>query len=183
MNETLNTIFTRFACRKYDGTALTDQQVQTLAKAAVAAPSSMNQQAWSVFAITDKTFLDSLDKKAVAYLKEHDTTLHQRLMDRGGTLFYNAPCMILIMQKQGTDLDTGIATENVALAASSMGLGNVICGLTRILFRPEIEGNLRQSLQIGEEWEFGCSILVGNTDQKGTPHEPDMEKVSFITRV
>lgn len=181
MNETLQTIKNRYSCRSFTGTAIPQEMVEAIALAGVQAPSAMNQQPWQIIVIKDKALLDEMDASVMEMLsKQEDKGLYDRMMGRGGKLFYNAPCMYVIAKKAGTDLDCGIVTENIALAASSLGLGNVICGLARMSFMTE-KGELYKEKIIPEGYEFGMSVLVGYaTGEKGTPHEPDMTKIKYI---
>ena len=182
MNEVIKAIKERYSCRDFSPTPLTDDQVKTLAEAALAAPSAVNRQPWHIIAITDKTLIDEYDADAMAILKAQNSESYRRMMDRGGKLFYNAPCLIIIA-KDNTDyatLDCGIATQNVALAAHSMGLGNVICGMARIpLTGPRAE-EWTKRLQIPEGYEFGMSICVGAAQSGKAPHESDLNKLTYV---
>lgn len=125
--------------------------------------------------------LDEMDAAAMDMLsKEEDKSTYNRFMDRGGKLFYNAPCMFLIAKKAGADLDCGIVTENIALAATSLGLGNVICGMAAMAFTTE-KGEMFKEKIIPEGYEFGMSVLVGYaTNKEGTPHKADSSKIKYI---
>lgn len=181
MNEVLKVIKERYSCRSFTGEVLTKEQIEALAMAAVQAPSAMNKQPWQITVLTNKAMLDEMNDTVMAHLKGlEDQTIYERMMSRGGKVFYNAPCMIMIAQKEGTALDTGIVSENVALAASSMGLGNVICGMARLLFQTEKAAEYKEVL-IPEGYEFGVAVLVGvATEGNGTPHEPDTAKIRYI---
>ena len=181
MSEVLNVIKNRYSCRSYNGEALTNEQVEALALAAVQAPSALNRQPWEIAVITDKAMIDEMNDSLMDYLsKQEDKSAYERMMSRGGKVFYNAPCMFVIAQKEGTALDTGIVAENIALAASSMGLGNVICGMARMLFDTEKAAEYKKTL-IPEGYEFGVAVLVGYaTVENGTPHEPDLSKIRYI---
>ncbi len=181
MNETLKTIQTRYSCRSFTGEAIDAEKVEALALAAVQAPSGMNLQPWQIVVIKDKVLIDEMDAKAMELLAaQEDKSAYERMMSRGGKIYYNAPCMIVIAQKPGCGLDCGIACENVALAASALGLGNVICGMARMSLS-EKDGGTYQSLVIPEGYEFGVAVLVGYaTEENGTPHEPDLSKIRYI---
>ena len=181
MSEVLQVIKERYSCRSYNGEALTKEQVETLALAAVSAPSAMNKQPWQIIVVTNKAMIDEMNDTVMDYLsKQEDKTTYERMMGRGGKVFYNAPFMMFIAQKEGTALDTGIVVENVALAATSMGLDNVICGMARILFETEKAAYYKETL-IPEGYEFGVAILVGHgAVEGGTPHEPDLSKIRYI---
>lgn len=181
MNQTLQTIKNRYSCRSYTGEAIPQEMLEAIALAGVQSPSAMNQQPWKIIVIKDKAMLDEMDASVMEMLsKQEDKGLYDRMMSRGGRLFYNASCMYVIAKKAGSDLDCGIVTENIALAASSLGLGNVICGLARLVFETE-KGEEYKNKIIPEGYEFGMSVLVGHaTEEKGTPHEPDVTKIRYI---
>lgn len=181
MNETLHTIAQRYSCRAYDGRLPEREMLEAIALAAVQSPSGVNAQPWKIAVITDKALIDEMDADGMQILKESsDKATYERFMNRGGTLFYNAPCMFLIYKKPETDLDCGIVSENIALAASSLGLGNVICGMARIPFEGPNGAKFKQKIGWPEGWEFGMSVLVGYAKGAGTPHEPDLSKVTYV---
>ncbi len=181
MNETLNTIRNRYSCRSYTGEAIDQKEVEAIALAGVQAPSAMNNQPWEIVVIQDKALIEEMDATTMEMLsKQEDTATYDRIMGRGGKLFYNAPCMFVIVKKEGTDLDCGIVTENIALAATSLGLGNVICGLAGLAFTTEKGESFREKI-IPEGYEFGMAVLVGYAvSNEGTPHEADVSKIKYI---
>ena len=181
MNQTLQTIATRYSCRNYTGVPIETEKIQNIALAAIQAPSAMNLQPWEIIVVKDKALIEDMDATTMDMLsKMEDTSTYERIMGRGGKLFYNAPCMFIVVKKPDTDLDCGIVTENIALAASSLGLGNVICGLAKLVFATE-KGEEYKAKLIPEGYEFGMSVLVGYpTTVDGTPHEPDMSKIKYI---
>ncbi|MCL2099426.1 MAG: nitroreductase family protein [Oscillospiraceae bacterium] len=181
MNETLKTIAQRYSCRSYDGRMPEKSKLEAIAAAAVQSPSGMNRQPWQINVITNKAFIEEMDAEGMRILAEsEDKTAYERFMNRGGKLYYNAPCMFLILKKPGTDLDTGIVSENIALAASSLGLGNVICGMAGIAFGGPKGEDFKNRAGFTKDWEFGMSVLVGYENQPGASHEPDLSKIKFI---
>ena len=181
MNETLKTIQNRYSCRNFTGEAISKEDMEAIALAAVQSPSGMNNQPWKIIVVHNKELIDEMDAAVMDMLsKQEDTFFYNRIMGRGGKLFYNTPCMYMIAKKDNADLDCGIVAENIALAASSLGLGNVICGLARMVFDVEKAAEYKAKL-IPEGYEFGMSVLVGKAvDPDGTPHEPDMDKIVYI---
>ena len=176
MNETLQVIKNRYSCRSYTGEKIENDMIEAIAMAAVQAPSAMNMQPWKIIVIQDKSFIDEMDMLS----KQDDKTIYERMMGRGGKVFYNAPCMFVIAKKEGTDLDCGIVSENIALAASSLGLGNVICGLARLVF-DTAKGEEFKNKIIPEGYDFGVAVLVGNpTEKEGVPHEADVSKIQYL---
>ncbi|MBP1756838.1 MAG: hypothetical protein H6Q59_3236 [Firmicutes bacterium] len=181
MNEILNTIRQRYSCRAYDGRLPEKEKLEALALAAVQSPSGMNRQPWQIIVITNKALIEDMDTEGMRILaEEEDKTTYDRFMSRGGTLFYNAPCMYLVLKQPGTGMDTGIVSENIALAATSLGLGSVICGMAAIPFHGPKGDVYKKKLGISDGWEFGIAVLVGYGKTENTPHTPDTSKIRYF---
>jgi len=184
MNETLKTIATRYSCRAYDGRPVEKEKLDAIALAAVQAPSAMNRQPWEIVVITDKSMIDEMDAAAMAELaKREDKTFYNRMMERGGKIFYNAPCMFVVIKKPMNNhaaLDCGIATQNIALAAHSLGVDNVICAMANMALEGPGGAKFKEKIGIEGENEFGMAVLLGYAEQPGAPHEPDMSKIKFL---
>ncbi|MCL2407903.1 MAG: nitroreductase [Defluviitaleaceae bacterium] len=186
MNQTLKTIESRYTCRNYDGCPVEREKLDAIALTAVQAPSAMNRQPWEIVVITDKALIDEMDAEAMNALAEReDKTMYERIKERGGKIFYNAPCVFIVNKMTDTgsnwvDLDCGIVTQNIALAAESLGLGNCICAMMAIPLNGANGAKYKNKLNITEGREFGMAVLVGHAAAPGTPHTPNMEKVKFI---
>ena len=181
MNEVLKVIASRYSCRDFDGRLPEKDKIEAIALAAVQAPSAMNRQPWQVVVITDKELLDDMDAEGMRVFSEaEDKGVYERMMKRGGKLFYNTPCMFLILKQSGTDLDCGIVSENIALASSSLGLGNVICGLAAVPFTGTKSNLFKERIGISDNWEFGMAVLAGYAKTEGLPHVPDISKIRFL---
>lgn len=180
MNETLRTIANRYSCRAYDGRLPEREKLEALALAAIQSPSGLNRQPWDVIVITNKQLIEEMDAEGMRILSEaEDKSTYERFMNRGGTLYYNAPCMFLILKQPGTEMDAGIVSENIALAATSLGLGSVICGMAAIPFNGP-EGQAFKDKIGFKGLEFGVAVLVGYAKTEGTPHEIDMSKIRYV---
>ena len=100
----VNTIMTRTSVRAYSDREISAECVDTLLRAAMAAPTAMNLQPWQFVVITDRATL------AIAVCGDLD------IADKGeGQPYWIQDC--------------SAATENLLLAAHAMGLGAVWCGI------------------------------------------------------
>ena len=185
MSDTLKNITERFSCRDFSSEMPDDGQIHAIAQAALRAPSGMNRQPWQVIVIKSGDLISELEEEGMQMLAQIDEAAYQRIMSRGGKLFYNAPCMILFAvkkaQPEGTELvDLGIAAQNAVLAATSLGLGSLHCGLIGFAFAGEKAESFKQKLLFPDGYECGLAVLIGHSNVQGAPHEPDQSKLTYI---
>lgn len=111
----IDNIMTRSSVRSYTSQAVEDEKIETLLKAAMAAPTGSNKQPWEFVVITDTTILNQLPSIA-----------------GGMRMAAGAPLAICVLGDEKISsswvLDCSAATENILLAAHAMGLGAVWCG-------------------------------------------------------
>jgi len=182
MNETIKTIMGRYSCRNFSPAPITDEQLDVLVKAALASPSAVNRQPWHIIAITDKALLDEMDAYILKGIKAENPDWYNRMKERGGKIFYDAPCLILIAKDDSdyATLDAGIVSQNVALAAHALELGNVICGMARMVFDGPRGDEFKKRASIPEGYVFGMSVCVGTVLSGKEPHDLDMAKVTYV---
>lgn len=178
-NETLAAIARRYSCRAFTSELPTNEQLRAVAQAAVQAPSGMNRQPWHIIVVKDKALIDALEQEGLRALAELDEAGYQRIQSRGGKLFYGAPSLVMIAMQPGTELDCGIACQNVVLAAEAQGINTLICGLARLAFMGDKAAEFQRRLAFPEGYAFGIAVLLGHAAQPGTPHAPDESKISW----
>lgn len=185
MNDTLNDISRRYSCRSYTDEPISNDQLEKICTAAISSPSAINIQPWKIVAVTNKELLAEMENEAITNLKNmEDQSSYNRIMSRGGKVFYNTPCMIFILTNTSASeyasLDCGIVSQTIALSATSLGLGNVICGMARLILIGEKADYFKEKIGIKDGYDFGLSVLVGNASQHTDPHKPNKEKLTFI---
>lgn len=143
----LDNIFARKSVRKFTSEPVSEKQVETLLKAAMAAPSALNKQPWRFVVVTDKEELSSmagkmpyarLDTASLAIVVCGDTSVSEK--------FWKHDC--------------SAATENLLLAAEAMGLGAVWTEASDGE-RTEI---VREALGLPSEIHPLCVVPVGHPD-------------------
>ena len=109
----LDNIFSRKSVRAYTDQDVTPQQVETILKAAMAAPSGMNMQPWRFVVVREQA---TKDKLAIGFNK----------------MIAKAPVVIVVFGKttgrmggenHNWTADCAAATENLLLAVEALGLG------------------------------------------------------------
>jgi nitroreductase len=185
-NGTIDAIAHRYSCRGFTKKMPSYDDLETVAKAAVAAPSGMNRQLWRVIILKNKKLIDEMEKEGMSVMASMpDKSMYERIMSRGGKLFYNAPCMAVVpiakAEPAGAELfDCGIVAQNIALAATALGIDSLICGLAAFCFAGESGEEFKKLLNFPEGYEIGIAVLLGYAKEPGKPHAPDYDKISFI---
>jgi nitroreductase len=116
--DTIEAILTRRSVRKYTSEPITDEQVQTLLKAGMYAPSGGNRQPWHFIVIRARSALDG-----IARFHDYASFLNQAQV---GILV----CADEALAKPGRwIMDCSAVTQNILLAAHSLGLGACWIGI------------------------------------------------------
>lgn len=118
MNETMKTIFNRRSVRTYSAAPVSGEQLNDLVRAGMAAPTAVDTRPWDFIVITDKALLARL-AGALPYAKMTEQAAAAIIVTGD-----------LRRQYGGEDasywlMDCCAATENILLAAESLGLGAV----------------------------------------------------------
>lgn len=130
-NEAIENILTRVSVRQFTGDSISEAQLDTLLRAAMAAPSAINKQPWAFIVITDRDKIAQLGE-ALPY---------SRCSNHPAVAII--PCGDLTKAIPGEMAgfwinDVSAATENLLLAAHAMGLGAVWTGLHPDMNRAKI---------------------------------------------
>lgn len=149
----MDNILSRKSVRSYTSEQVPEEMIQTLLKAAMAAPSAKNRQPWEFIVLNDRTILDTLAGQ-LRYAK----------------MLAEAPLAIVVCaathyeKADGTlaenhcwEHDASAATENLLLAAEAMGLGAVWTAAND----DERAGYVRAALGIPSSLCPLCVVAIG----------------------
>lgn len=174
MNDTIRSILDRRSIRAYKPDAVTEEQLAVLKECALASPTGMNAQSWHFTFVTDAAVIDDVDKAVMdTFAANGDTATVERVRSRGGAVFYKAPLAVFISCEKDSkwgEVDAGIAVENLALAAHSLGLGSVIIGMCGAAFNGAEGKRLEQLLKFPENHRFAIAIAIGVPDTTKEAH-------------
>ncbi|MDR3209739.1 MAG: nitroreductase family protein [Oscillospiraceae bacterium] len=172
-NPVLTAISERRSIRAYAPEQITQAQLDALIQAALESPSAHNSQPWHFSVVQSRAILDELNAETGKTFQFPD-------------LYYGAPTVIFISIKaEGqfaalASVDAGIAVENIALAAQSLGLGSVILGLPALAFTGERAAYFKTLLKFPEGNEFIIAIAVGTGTATKEPHPVEPGKVDIL---
>lgn len=115
--DTLTVIHSRKSVRNFTGQAVGKQDLDTILRAGMAAPTAVGRQPWAFVVVTDRKILDTL-KDGLPYAK---------MLNKAG-----AAIIVCAMPEKAYEkkvefavIDSACAGENILLAAEAIGLGAV----------------------------------------------------------
>lgn len=168
MNSAFENIITRTSDRKYTTEDISDSEVETLLRAAMAAPSAGNKQPWRFVVIRDADTRE--------FIASHFPTM---------TMVRHAPVAIVACGDmkatfEGDGIgywiqDVSAATENLLLCAHAMGLGAVWCGVYPL---PERIKAFSDLLHLPEDIIPLNCIALGHPD--GAEHPKDKWHPEYV---
>jgi nitroreductase len=176
MNTVLETVCARSSIRAYTPEKLTEEELSALRKAALASPTAMNRQDQRFIYITSDEKRARLEEAIIeGVVASGNTAFLERMKSRGGKVTYDAPLVVVICAKPGrfSPVDAGIAVENLALAAKSMGLDSVILGMPAAAFSGPNAEAAKAEFAFPEGFEFEIAISIGHRAMDKAPHEYD----------
>lgn len=175
-NDVLTAIKTRSSARAYSSEKLTADELDSIVRAGLEAPTATNKQEIHFSVVSgDNPLLAELD----------DEMRRLRGMEKqGDNFFHGAPVLIVISAEDGfkwSAVDAGIAVENMALAAQSLGLGSLIIGCINDAMHGEKQEYFSRKLEIPDGYSFKIALAAGHKTDNKIPHEYEAAKqVSYI---
>ncbi|MDR3148209.1 MAG: nitroreductase family protein [Treponema sp.] len=171
-NPVLNAIAERRSIRSYTLENLTREQVDILLKAAREAPSARNSQPWHFSVTQNRRILAEINAEVSTVLK-NDV----------GDIFHGAPLVIFLScdaESRWARLDCGIAVQNIALAAHSIGLGTVILGMPDPAFSGPRQVHFNELLKFPPGHSFAVAVAVGVPAGTKEAHPQEPDRISFV---
>ena len=163
MNEVLRTIKNRRTIRRFKSDPIDEEKLQAILDAGRWAPSFSNLQPWRFIVIKDQKLKNALDKAA------RESVLHLGINE--------APVIILVCVDRRIDPLHGIeagaaATQNMTLAATSLGLGAGWIGI----WGTEAEASIQKIFKLPETVRAVSLVPVGIPDESPEGHRKPIEE-------
>lgn len=149
-NQAVANILSRKSVRQFTAEPVTEAQIDTLLRCAMAAPSAVNFQPWDFIVVTERALLDTIGNRFPNTRISENVQVAFVMCGNMEKTFPGAPDFWID--------DVSAATENLLLAAHSMGLGAVWCGI----FHTDKVPGLQQILGLPEHIVPLCVVPVGH---------------------
>ena len=183
-NIVLETIAARRSHRAYENTPVSQEHIDLMLKAFLESPSAVNKQPWHISVVRNQKLLDEMNEAIRGEVMKREASARSpRFADSAFHVFYHAPLVFFLSADPAwrySALDSGIAVQNIALAAESLGLGSVILGMPRDVFASERADEFKKALDFKEGEEFMIAIAVGHPADDKPAHPIHEGHISYI---
>jgi nitroreductase len=183
-NQTLSVIRSRRSIRKYKAEQISGDEIQAIIEAAIYAPSGQNLQGWHFSVVQNHALIVKMRESLKNNLRATGMKAQvARANDPAYVPFYNAPTVIVISAEIGSrfaQIDSGIAAENIALAAESLKIGSCIMTSSAMVFAGANADELKHAIGIPEGFEHICAIALGYKDENPPAHERKSGIVNYV---
>lgn len=163
--------------------AVSEDDIETILLSGVNAPSAMNQQPWHFSVITSSSVLQQI-AEGMSNAMSTDTTpteapesgsnaenapsddeavaaQNQSAVKAG---IADAPLAIVVSCSTGSELDAGLACQNMSVTAQLLGYGSKIISSPTIALNGEKQEECRAVLGIPEDYTAVAILLIGYED-------------------
>lgn len=168
MNETIRAMLDRKSIRAYKPQQVSASDLEQILQTGIHAATSRNKQAWYLTAVQNPAMLKRIRDAACETLRRSDNEQDKKKADDPNfSPFYNAPTLVIISGdgSKNARIDCANATQNMCVAAQSLGLGTCYLASYTMAFRiPEIAAPLLKDLGIPDGYtpQFGMALGYAN---------------------
>lgn len=181
MNEIIQNILSRRSVRVYSDEQIKQEDLGLILQAGLYSPSGCNMQPWHFTVVQNKEIINTLNiesKKEI--LKSDNDYFKDMASNEKYNIFYDAPTIIIISGEKVAlvpQTDCAAATENMILAAESLGIGTCWIGLVTFLFRGKNAQEYIKMLEIPEGYEPYYAITLGYKKFPNPKPQPRRENI------
>lgn len=185
VNETIKIIKQRRSIRSYKNEQISEEELRAVLEAGLYAPNA-GDQAWHFTVVQNKELLNRLNLAAKEAAKQMGIPgLRELGDDEKFNCLYGAPTLIIVSGNEQApmplDADCAAATQNLLLAAESIGLGTCWIFFVLLAFRSPRGSELRKELKIPDGYKPYYSAVFGYKNAE-TIKAPD-RKPNLITYI
>lgn len=163
-NETIEIIKRRRSIRDFQPVQIKNEELTAITEAGLYAPNG-GGETWHFTVIQNHEILNRLDRLAKKFASTCGISwLEQFGKDENFNSMYHAPTIILISCDENSITavyDASAATENILIAAESLGIGACWGYFVTQAFLTDEGGNLHKELKIPTDYKVYTSIMLG----------------------
>jgi nitroreductase len=195
-NAAIETIYARRAIRKYKDIPVEKKIIQQVIDAGRMSPSAINKQPWKFYVLTNKedikTFSKEISQAVIkgvlksgikGIVKTTKDFLHfshsTDFLHAEDPIFHGAPVVIFITSPKDDEwggLDIGMCSQNIMLAAKSLGIDSCPIGMGKFVEQTKIYS----MLNIPQSEHVNLAIILGYGNESPEVKERIKNNLVFI---
>lgn len=185
MNEVIQAILDRRSVRVYSEEQIKQEDLDLILKSGQYSPSGCNMQSWHFTVVQDKELMTQMNIETKKILANCENEYFKSFANNESyNIFYNAPTIIIVSGEKSAltpQIDCAAATENMSLAADSLGIGTCWIGLVTFLFKDGSGEKFIKQLEIPEGYEPYYALTLGYKKYPNPKPQPRRENtVNYI---
>jgi nitroreductase len=186
MNDVLKAISKRRSVRVFTSKEICREDIDAIIEAGLYAPSANNTQNWHFSVVQNKSIIEKANKWILEEIDKSGNPSLQELVKRGkGSIFRNAPTVIIVSTETKDRfgiINAAAATENMLIAAESLGIASCWIGMVAILSSSKNLETYAKELQIPEGYTPQIGITLGYREGGISPAPARRQHVvSYVT--
>lgn len=163
MNEILKAIKSRRSVRNFSDKQIPDNELQAVLEAAQYAPTA-GSQPWQFIVVQKEELINELSNASKEVAKNYEVEFIRAMANKQEyNTFYNAPTVILVCgdKTPWAPADCAAATQNILLAAESLGLAACWINFGLFAFSSESGSKYNELLCVPEGYKPFYSVALG----------------------
>ena len=173
-NPVTDAVLSRQTIREYTPEQLTPDELETLMRAALRAPSGRNSQPIHARFCQNAALLREM-QIAFKNIVGWDTPVHTK--SDVNPFYHNAPTFAFLFAEGDSRMDAGLMAGNICIAAQGLGLGTVIVASVGALFS---ESKWKLALHVPEDWRFMIGVGIGHPNEKPEMKPRNEDQIQVI---
>ena len=192
MNEVLENIKNRRSVRSYKPDPIPRDILKKIIDAGNMAPTGVGRQPWRFVVVEDPEFKRKLSQVAFIFLKGGGSPEIYKLLKYMEAryeepIYHSAPVILFVIGtakaspthlKKSEAIDCALASQNIMLAACSMGVGSCMVGLGSMGLKDDPK--IVEALELKEEETLYLPIILGYPDRYPGPPRKKPPVVKWI---
>ncbi|MEG1743711.1 MAG: nitroreductase family protein [Clostridia bacterium] len=186
MNDVINAILKRRSVRNYMSIIPPHDEIKMIIDCGLFAPTARGIQPWFFSVVKNRDILNEISAENKQIILNSDDDTAKIMLSDNFDNFCGAPMAIIVSADDTAkyaEADSANATENMALAASSLGISSCYIASFRPAFNGTKSAYFRNVLQIPIGYSPRFALALGYTNAPDTPRKERAEnRVVYIEK-
>lgn len=173
MSDTIYDLLNRRSCRKYQDKQITDEELDTILKAGMYAPTGMGKQSPKLVVIQDKELIQKISR------------MNGEVMHSTSDPFYRAPTLVIVFADSNARTyiqDGALVMGNMMNAAQALGVASCYINRAKEVFETDEGKKLMHEWGLSDNYAGIANCILGYAAEDGIQKAAE-RKADYIVRV